>query len=89
MRSELRLQESKIKEALRNETSELPLSNTPNGVERFLDSGELVLEPAFLLHPEKIDAMDQFQLRVYPRITNHSNDGWVGIHMGRWYVKLF
>lgn len=77
-----------IKEALRHETLDSPLSNTSDGVERFLDTGQLVFESRFFLHPEELDEVERYRIRVHPRITTHRDDGWVGMHMGQWYVKL-
>jgi len=77
-----------IKEALRTADDDLPQSNAPNGAERFIETGELVFKWSYLKNPSDLGQHTMFNIRVYPRVSTHRSDGWVGIHRNRWYVKI-
>jgi hypothetical protein len=52
--SELNAKEAVIKKALAATSGQESHSNADDGAERFIKSGELLFEPSYLLHPEKI-----------------------------------
>ena len=85
----LNAQEKKIKQALRTAEAGILLSNATGGADRFVNTGELVLEPSYLLHPEKMKQRNMFNMRLKPRVCTGRNDGWVGIYQGHWYVKIY
>ena len=94
--SYVKAQEKIIKEELRASMSEYPLygwpdglSNSSDGVERFLETGELVVERGHFLYPRKIRERQLFNFRVHPRASKERVDGWVGKQQhGHWYVKM-
>jgi hypothetical protein len=86
--SALREQTHTIKEALRATPAGTIQSNVTNGVQRFIESGELVFELPYLRNPNLIKKLEILNMRVYPRVTTHRSDGWVGIYKGSWYVKI-
>lgn len=83
--------EREIKDALRaaSTNSESSASNARDGVERFVRTGELILEPTYLFKPSAMQKRQMYKMRVYPRVTNDQADGWVGIYKGNWYVKIY
>ena len=65
------------------------MSNADDGAERFLNTGRLVLEPSYLLDPQKMRERGIFNIRLTPRVSRGSADGWVGMYNGHWYVKVY
>ncbi len=87
----LERRECEIKDALRaaNTNIAFSASNAKDGVERFVRTGELILEPTDLLNPNAMRHRQMYKMRVCPRVSNDRADGWVGIYNGNWYVKIF
>jgi len=87
--STLHTQEYLIKEALRAAPEGTLQSNAADGAKRFIDTGELVFELSYLWNPAGVKNRRMLNIRVYPRVSTHGGDGWVGIYQGNWYVKIF
>jgi hypothetical protein len=85
----LNAKESAIKEALRTAPAGQLRSNADDGADRFIKTGELILEPTYLLHPERIEKLSMLNMRINPRVSTDRRDGWVGKYQGHWYVKIF
>ncbi len=85
----LHKQETAAREAFRNPPPGVSMSNADNGAQRFLETGQLALEPSHLLDPQKMKKRGMFNMRLNPRVSRHSSDGWVGIYNGHWYVKIY
>ena len=81
----LQEKEQAVKQALAETPDQ---SNAPDGVERFIRTGTLVFEPAYVLRPSKIDDLELLNMTLSPRVSNGPNDGWVGKRNGGWYVKV-
>ena len=84
----LRAQEKAAREAFRAAPAGALLSNAPDGAERFVKTGRLLLEPAYLADPAKMRRRQVFPMRLNPRVSRGNKDGWVGQYNGRWYVKI-
>lgn len=88
VRTHLKAQEELIKEALRTAEPGTLQSNAPDGAKRFIETGELVFELSYFRNPAGLKQREVFNMRVYPRVSNYGNDGWIGICQGNWYVKI-
>jgi hypothetical protein len=87
--SYLHAQESAAREAFRMAPPGVSMSNSDNGAKRFLETGRLVLEPSYLLDPQKMKERAIFSMKLNPRVSRHGSDGWVGLYNGQWYVKIY
>jgi hypothetical protein len=87
--SYLYAQESAAREAFRTAPPGVSMSNSDNGAKRFLETGRLVLEPSYLLDPQRMKEREIFSMKLNPRVSRHGSDGWVGMYNGRWYVKIY
>jgi hypothetical protein len=85
----LNAKQEAIKQALRAAPAGTLRSNADDGADRFIKTGELILEPAYLFHPNRIEERSMLNMRLSPRVTTDSRDGWVGKYQGHWYVKIF
>jgi hypothetical protein len=81
--------EKAVKEARRIAPPGALLSDADDGAERFIKTGVLILEPAYLLHPDRIEDLSMLNMRLNPRVTTDKRDGWVGKYQEHWYVKIF
>ncbi len=87
--STLHTQEHLIKESLSTAPEGTLQSNASDGAKRFIETGELVFEFSYLWNPTGVKNRQMLNMRVYPRVSTHGSDGWVGIYQGNWYVKIF
>jgi len=87
--SYLHAQDAAAREAFRDPPPGVSTSNSDNGAKRFLKSGRLVLEPSYLLDPQKMKERGMFSMKLNPRVSRHGSDGWVGKYNGHWYVKIY
>jgi hypothetical protein len=85
----LHAKEEAIKQALSTAPAGTLLSNSDDGAERFIKTCELILEPTYLLHPDRIENLSMLNMCVTPRVSTDYRDGWVGKYQGHWYVKIF
>lgn len=81
-------QEHLIKEALRAAPPGTLQSNATDGAKQFVETGELIFELSYLWNFADLKQRKMFNMRVYPRVSTHRNDGWVGMNHGNWYVKI-
>jgi hypothetical protein len=87
--SYLHTQENAAREAFRTLPAGVSMSNADDGAKRFLETGRLVLEPSYLLDPQKMKERGIFNMKLNPRVSRHGQDGWVGMYNGHWYVKIY
>ncbi|MEW5766512.1 MAG: hypothetical protein AB1797_02645 [bacterium] len=86
----LQTQEKIIKNELNTVQIKHSRSNASDGVKRFLDTGKLIAVPSYFVQPSKMYEANMYYIRVFPRVTTHNEDGWVGRNKsGNWYVKIF
>jgi hypothetical protein len=85
----LSAKEEAIKLALRTAPVGALPSKLDDGADRFIKTGVLILEPAYLLHPDRIEDSSTLNMRLAPRVTTDRKDGWVGKYQGHWYVKIY
>lgn len=89
VRSQLNAKQEAIKQALRDAPAGTLRSNSDDGAERFIKTGKLILEPVYLLHPDRIETLSMLHMKLNPRVTTDDRDGWVGKYQGHWYVKVY
>lgn len=81
--------EAHIKARLAAAPSDAYLSNYKDGVQRFMETGELVPKAVYFVSPAKFQQLETYLIRVHPRHTTHETDGWVGLQKdGNWFVKM-